>query len=61
MTTIKAMIRKEDKPLEQIARRYAEVNAAENNIVEIETLQKSHFTTKSNLQQSYSNGPLSKD
>ena len=61
MSKIKVMIQKVDNPLKQIARRYAEVEAAEKDIVEMETLQKSHFTTEPNLQQSRSNGPLSKD
>ena len=50
MSNIKAMIQKGDNPLKQIARRYAEVEDAEKDIVEMETLQKSHFATEPNLQ-----------
>lgn len=49
MSTIKGMIRKGDKPLEQIARRYAEMEAAEEDLC---------FVPELSLQQPHNDGPL---
>ena len=52
MSTIKKMIRKGNKPLEQMARRYAEIEAAEED---------SCSTTESFLQKPHNSGPVTEN